>query len=168
MRYGNASFDRSAVVRRDNTSRDRGPWTVSSVRAVVMSVIATYAPPSAWRRSHASIRRWITSAPTTTNASSFIRVTVTSVQIPAFGVSHCVYTIVPTGRSIRLTLTFSSRSSAPGPWTRIFAMNDMSITPTASRTARCSTAPASNAWSRPHVGGRSCDTPSSTNHSGTS
>ena len=47
-------------------------------------------------------------------------------------------------------------------------MNDMSITPTASRTARCSTAVASNAWSRPQVRGRSCDTPGSANQSGTS
>ena len=47
-------------------------------------------------------------------------------------------------------------------------MNDMSMTPTASRTAACSTAAAANAWSRPHVRGRSCETPGSANHSGTS
>ena len=88
--YGKASFDRSSGVRRESSSRERGPWTVSSVRAEVMSTIDTCSPSARWRSSQAIIRRWITSAPITRYESSPKRVTVTSVQMPARSVSHCV------------------------------------------------------------------------------
>ena len=42
---------------------------------------------------------------------------------------------MPTGTSSSLTLTRLSSVSASGPWTLSVAMNDMSIMPTASRTA---------------------------------
>ncbi len=50
----------------------------------------------------------------------------------------------PAGRSMRLSQTRSSSGSAPGPSSSILPNEVMSIIPTRSRKARCSSATASN------------------------
>ena len=54
--------------------------------------------------------------------------------------SHCVYVMTPGSPSTLLAETQSSTLPASRPCTRNFAMNDMSITITPSRAARCSSA----------------------------
>ena len=60
--------------------------------------------------------------------------------------------MTPTSPSTAPADTRSSSGPAPGPSTENFAMNDMSISPTPSRTARCSAAHRSNHGARPQVG----------------
>ncbi len=163
---GKASFERSAVVRRPMSSRERGPWTVSSVVPAVTSVTVTNSPSSTCRSIQGAIRRWMRSVTTSRYFVSASRVTVRSAMIPPAALSHCVYTIRPTGTDTSFAQTRLRTRSASRPWTRNLAMIDMSSTPTASRTARCSAAWRSNAPFLPHPCGRAGLRPSTSNHSG--
>ena len=66
--------------------------------------------------------------------------TVTSAAIPPFLSSSWVYTTEPGGLSTRFPATRSSSAAAPGPRTSILPKDVMSMMPTRSRNARCSSA----------------------------
>ena len=71
-----------------------------------------------------------------------------SASIPPPGLHHGVYTTLPISVSTSAAERWFSTRQASGPVTRNLAMRDMSMTPTASRTATCSRRARSKEWPR--------------------
>ena len=109
---------------RFNTSRTFGPHRQRHAYAEVTSF--TYTEPSCGmlRSSHA--RSCVPNAVPVImrNRSSARRSTERSASIPPRAFSSCVYTSVPTGRSMRFAHSRSRNASAPGPSTSSFENDD--------------------------------------------
>jgi hypothetical protein len=106
-------------------------------------------------------RSWVPNAVpvTSMNRSSARRITDRSASIPPRGLRSCVYTTVPTGRSIRFEQRRSRNASAPCPSTSIFEKDDWSNSATASRAARASTSIAGDQFSPAQPRGRRASSP---------
>ena len=104
-----------------------------------------------WRSIHATTWRGTVSDATTQNRSSASLVTVRSASRVPPSFSHCVYVMTPGAPSTALAEIQSSTLPASRPCTRNFDMNDMSMTITPSRAARCSSAQVPNHDGLPQV-----------------
>ena len=111
------------------------------------------ARPGTCRRSQVSTWRCAVSDATTRNRSSSSLVTVRSASsVPPLVEPLRVRDPARRARR-RRSPTAGPAAAGVRPCTRNFAMNDMSISPTPSRTARCSAAQWSNQLCRPQVSG---------------
>ena len=116
----------------------------------VTSVRTARASPGICRRTQLRVRVAVVQPVTIMYASSDILVTVRSASIPPPPLSICRIATLPGFTPTSLAQMRCRTASASGPWTRNLANEDWSKSPTASLTARCSSAVYGNQFCRPN------------------